>query len=225
MGGSIHRAATRVSAASDQRATTARPNHRTNERKKLLRSGVLGGMGGVVVTFQDNRLDRVAAWVLILRARRRSTAFCSGGMGQSLLLLKAMESRYKTRAGFAPRRRQPGSGLQAVIDYRRKAGKWRSARVGWAPALRGQQKNAGASAPRRCACNAMNSLFNIQPQSSAANSAPVPWNWLHPRYPACKGISLRGETGCGKRPASARKSPRHPPGAKAQLIPSPFRHD
>jgi hypothetical protein len=61
VGGSIHRAATRVSAASDQRSATARRNHRTKERRELLRSGVLEGVYGVVVTFQDNRPGRAVA--------------------------------------------------------------------------------------------------------------------------------------------------------------------
>ena len=62
VGGSIHRAATRVSAASDQRSTTARPSHRIEERRKLFHRGGLGGVNGLVVTFQNNSLGWVAAY-------------------------------------------------------------------------------------------------------------------------------------------------------------------
>ena len=41
VGGSIHRAATSVSAASVQRSTTQRPSHRTYDRR-----GIEGGIGG-----------------------------------------------------------------------------------------------------------------------------------------------------------------------------------
>src|ERR1017187_4591986 len=56
VGGSIHRAATRVSAASDHKITTARPSHRTQDGRSFFRSGIFGGRDGVVVTFQNNCL-------------------------------------------------------------------------------------------------------------------------------------------------------------------------
>src|SRR5580700_9555168 len=66
VGGSIHRAATRISTASDQRSATPMRNHRTKDRRELLRGGV-GGVGGGVarfsVTLQNNRLG----WIAIAR--------------------------------------------------------------------------------------------------------------------------------------------------------------
>jgi hypothetical protein len=69
-GGSIHRAARRISAASDHRSTTPMANHRTKDRRtkdrrKPLRSGVLGCVSGFSVTFQNNSLGGVAAYGFI----------------------------------------------------------------------------------------------------------------------------------------------------------------
>src|ERR1700738_697963 len=60
-GGSIHRAARRISAASDQTSTTPITSHRTKDRRKPLRSGVLGGVSGFSVTLQNTSLGSVAA--------------------------------------------------------------------------------------------------------------------------------------------------------------------
>src|SRR5208282_507115 len=54
VGGSIHRAATRISAASDQRSTTPMTSHRIKDRTKPVCSGVLIGVFGISVTFQNN---------------------------------------------------------------------------------------------------------------------------------------------------------------------------
>jgi hypothetical protein len=77
VGGSIHRAATRVSAASDQRSTTPTRNHRMNNRRENFRCGAwdsessaglpstcagrssacsFEGVSGFSVTPQNNRL-------------------------------------------------------------------------------------------------------------------------------------------------------------------------
>lgn len=45
-GGSIHRTARRISAASNQTSTTPITSHRTKDRRKPLRSGVLGCVSG-----------------------------------------------------------------------------------------------------------------------------------------------------------------------------------
>ena len=48
------RAARSISAASDQTSTMAMASHRTQDRRKPLRSGVLGDVSGFSVTFQNN---------------------------------------------------------------------------------------------------------------------------------------------------------------------------
>jgi hypothetical protein len=58
VGGSIQRAATRISTASDQRNATPMSSHRTTDRSEPLRSGV-GCVSGFSATFQNNRLDRI----------------------------------------------------------------------------------------------------------------------------------------------------------------------
>ena len=61
-GGSIHRAARRISAASDQTSTTPMTSHRTKDRRERLRSGLLGSVSGVSLTFQNNSLGWVAGY-------------------------------------------------------------------------------------------------------------------------------------------------------------------
>src|SRR5580700_11279150 len=56
IGGSIHRAATRISTASDQRSAAPMKNHRTKDRRKPFRGGVSGSMSGFSVTLQNSRL-------------------------------------------------------------------------------------------------------------------------------------------------------------------------
>src|SRR5208337_4312752 len=56
VGGSIHRVATRISAASDQRSTTPMTSHRIKDRRKSVRSGVLVSVFGIAITFQTNSL-------------------------------------------------------------------------------------------------------------------------------------------------------------------------
>src|SRR5580693_46105 len=60
VGGSIHRAATRISAASDQRSTTPMTSHRIKDRRKPVPSGVLVCVFGIAVTFRNNSLG----WVI-----------------------------------------------------------------------------------------------------------------------------------------------------------------
>src|ERR1700674_4509778 len=67
-GGSIHRAARRISAASDQTSTTPITSDRTKDRRKPLRSGVLGGVSGFSVTFQNTSLWLGCRSCLILGA-------------------------------------------------------------------------------------------------------------------------------------------------------------
>src|ERR1039458_9080608 len=71
VGGSIHRAARSISAASDQTSTTPMATHRaknrTGDRRKRSRSDVLGCGSGLSVTFQNNGLGWVIAYGLILR--------------------------------------------------------------------------------------------------------------------------------------------------------------
>ena len=62
VGGSIHRAARRISAANDQTSATPMTSLRTEDRRKPLRSRVLeGGASGFSVTFQNNSLAK--RWV------------------------------------------------------------------------------------------------------------------------------------------------------------------
>jgi len=61
VGGSIHRAATRMSAASDQSSTTPMTTHRMKERRNPVRSGILVCVSGVAVTVQNNSAGCVAA--------------------------------------------------------------------------------------------------------------------------------------------------------------------
>src|SRR5579859_2388939 len=67
VGGSIHRAATRISTASDQKSAAPMRNHRTKDRKKPFRCGVPGGVSGFSVTLQHNRLR----WIDIAPASPR----------------------------------------------------------------------------------------------------------------------------------------------------------
>jgi hypothetical protein len=61
VGGLIHRAATSVSAASNQRSATPMANHRTKDRKERLRGGVL--VCAVSVTFQNNSPRSPCGWI------------------------------------------------------------------------------------------------------------------------------------------------------------------
>src|SRR6266540_4722472 len=54
VGGSIHRAATRSSAASDQKSNAPMISHWTKDRSKPFRSGVLGCVHGPGVTFLNS---------------------------------------------------------------------------------------------------------------------------------------------------------------------------
>src|ERR1700758_4467696 len=54
VGGSIHRAAKRISAASDQRRTNPMTSHRIKERTEVLPSRFLMCVFSVVVTFRNN---------------------------------------------------------------------------------------------------------------------------------------------------------------------------
>src|SRR5277367_3222612 len=76
VGGSIHRAATSISTASDQRTATPMRNHRTKDRSEPLRRGVFGwvfgGVSGVSVTLQNNRLARIAIAPDVVGYRTRS---------------------------------------------------------------------------------------------------------------------------------------------------------
>src|ERR1700758_5170676 len=54
VGGSIQRAATSISAASDQRSTMPTMRNRIRDRRNPVRSGVLGCASGISVTFQNN---------------------------------------------------------------------------------------------------------------------------------------------------------------------------
>src|SRR5690348_985103 len=80
VGGSIHRAATRISTASNQRSATPRRNHRTKDRREPFRSGVLESVAGFSVTLQNNRLKRISRsahlspfWLLPAAPRYRGT--------------------------------------------------------------------------------------------------------------------------------------------------------
>src|SRR5258707_4612306 len=84
VGGSIHRAATRISAASDQRSTTPMTSQRINHRRKLLRSGVLVCGSAIAVTFQNNSLG-CRLW-MISCARTESAAFLLRSLGTKLLV-------------------------------------------------------------------------------------------------------------------------------------------
>src|SRR5277367_1670612 len=60
VGGSIHRAATSISTASDQRSATPIRNHRTKDRRDPFQCQVFGSASGFSVTPQNNRLRRSA---------------------------------------------------------------------------------------------------------------------------------------------------------------------
>src|SRR5215469_14495263 len=59
VGGSIHRAATKISTASDQRSATPMTNHLAKDRRTPFRSEFLVWMSGFSVTFQNNRLGSI----------------------------------------------------------------------------------------------------------------------------------------------------------------------
>src|ERR1700733_8854562 len=80
-GGSIHRAARRLSAASDQRSTTPMASHRTKDRRKPLRRGVLGFVSGFSVTFQNNN------WAGLLRVEIGN--YVRGNLQSSMLQIRS----------------------------------------------------------------------------------------------------------------------------------------
>src|ERR1700682_1757893 len=87
-GGSIHRAARRISAASDQTSTTPITSHRTKDRRKPLRSGVLGGVSGFSVTLQNTSLGSVAAHACsYARTRRPAFSLVPKALGQGYFSL------------------------------------------------------------------------------------------------------------------------------------------
>jgi hypothetical protein len=107
-GGSIHRAARRISAASDQTSATPMASHRTKDRREPLRGGVLGGgVSGFSVTFQNNSLG---GSLLILRTKpapthRRGTR----GVGQRQLERRITHDvRSRSPQGSLWRRRRDG---------------------------------------------------------------------------------------------------------------------
>src|SRR5579862_3764780 len=61
VGGSIHRAARRITAASDQRSTTPMTSHRIKDRTKGFPRRVLMRVFSVAVTFTNNNLNQVIA--------------------------------------------------------------------------------------------------------------------------------------------------------------------
>src|SRR5580692_6193357 len=61
VGGSIHRADTRISAANDQRSTTPMTNHRTKDRRRPDSSRVLMYVFSIAVAFRNNSLSLLVA--------------------------------------------------------------------------------------------------------------------------------------------------------------------
>src|SRR5580765_8630468 len=59
VGGSIHRAASRINAASSQASTAAMTSHRKQERRSPVRSEVLICEFGIVIRFGNNSPERV----------------------------------------------------------------------------------------------------------------------------------------------------------------------
>jgi len=57
-GGSIHRTAKSINAASDQRSSTLMAHHRTTDRRRPLRSVILECASGFSVTFQNSLMPR-----------------------------------------------------------------------------------------------------------------------------------------------------------------------
>jgi hypothetical protein len=80
--------------------------------------------------------------------------------------------------------------LSGAHRLRTEDGQIAGGRGGWAAALRGKQKNAGAR--EAAAMHGQRKEPFLPPQSPAANSAPIRRDWLHQGHPACRGISLRG---------------------------------
>jgi hypothetical protein len=70
--GSIHRAATRISTATDQRSATPMRNHRTKDRREPFRCGVFRGVSGFSVTLQNNRLGWIDIAPSTLSAHRHA---------------------------------------------------------------------------------------------------------------------------------------------------------
>src|SRR5215472_12118751 len=62
VGGSIHRAATRITTASDQRSASPMRNRRSKNRTEPFLGGVLGCTSGFSLTFQNNRLGWIVVW-------------------------------------------------------------------------------------------------------------------------------------------------------------------
>src|SRR5579864_100722 len=79
VGGSIQRAATRISTASDQRNATPMRNHRTKDRSEPFRGGVLVCVSGFSLTLQNNRFG----WIHIVSdmVSYRNLAFGASGSG------------------------------------------------------------------------------------------------------------------------------------------------
>ena len=121
VGGSIHRAATRISAASDQTSTTPITSHRTKDRRKPLRNGVLGCVSRFSVTFQNTSLGSVVAYGRSF-ARIRSAALCSVHSCQKprwswiTLSHHAEPSRLKDKVGLVPRCRLVPSNRSGCWD-------------------------------------------------------------------------------------------------------------
>src|SRR6266404_5362842 len=89
VGGSIHRAATRISAANDQRSTTPMTSHRIKDRRKPARSGVLVSVFGIAVTFQNNSLGWIGANGC--SCARELRVLYTGHSGQSPLALNHID--------------------------------------------------------------------------------------------------------------------------------------
>src|SRR5258708_36896740 len=113
-GGSIHRAARRISAASHQTSTTPITSHRTKDRRKPLRSGVLGGVSGFSVTFQNTSLWLGCRLCLVLRAPLHHLLHLFQKHCPARLLRVPLESRHHPQGPLLAERVHAASHLSLV---------------------------------------------------------------------------------------------------------------
>jgi hypothetical protein len=87
VGGLIHRAATRISTARDQRSATPMRNHLRKDRRELFRGGasrvVSGVVSGFSVTFQNNRLGLIDNSARVARLPKMLAVSMRKIMGQT----------------------------------------------------------------------------------------------------------------------------------------------
>src|ERR1700726_885897 len=127
VGGSIHRAATRISTASDQRSATPMRNHRTKDRRVPFRSGVFEGISGFSITLQNNRLG----WIEIAPAYHGSRVTGHVELGICTCPISAVDWETTVNSNDFP------SALNFILFLSSvaAAGSWRFCCGAWRPGL------------------------------------------------------------------------------------------